>query len=357
MYAQFDHAGIFADNLRASWDDFKDISLGPVEQFAWCQACVDGLPGIGEIRPFFVSKQGRLLAIAPLVLRPGLAPRFELIGVRQLHEPMDFVYTGSQPLATLCDQLAGQRIPINLQRVPRHSPLLAELRRAFNGRGWLHVSATTPYPFLDLDETWRSPENHFNAGRRSDFRRARRHAEQAGVLRFELLQPKQETLDHFLAEAYDAELHGWKGSQGTALAIDPLRADFYRRYFHACAQQGILRMAFMRLDGKAIAMQISVFLNNRLWLLKIGYNEAYARMSPGTLLMLEVVRQAARDGTQSIEFLGSVEPWTELWTKEVRECEHIRVYPRGWPGAAAFLVDAANWLARQLQRPWQHVHS
>lgn len=356
MYAQFNNAGIFADNLGSAWDDFKSASLGPIEQFAWSQACADALPGVGEIRPFFVSNHGRLLAIAPLVLRPGLAPRFELIGVRQLHEPMDFVYTSTQPLAMLCDQLAGQKIPISLQRVPRHSPLLAELRRAFKGRGLLHVSATTPYPFLELNGSWATPEKHFNAGRRSDFRRARRHAEQAGSLRFELLEPQLAALDRLLAEAYEAELQGWKGSRGSALAIDPLRSDFYRRYFHACAQQGILRLAFMRLDDKAIAMQIGVHLNKRLWLLKIGYNEAYARMSPGSLLMLEVVSHAAQDGTQSIEFLGSVEPWTELWTKEVRECVHIRAYPLGLPGAAAFLVDAADWLARQLQRSWRHAH-
>ncbi len=78
MYAQFDHAGIFADNLRASWDDFKDVNLGPVEQFAWCQAAS--------------------------TVCPGSAPHFELIGARQLHEPMDFVYSGRQPLATLCNQ-------------------------------------------------------------------------------------------------------------------------------------------------------------------------------------------------------------------------------------------------------------
>lgn len=355
MYAQFTNAGIFADNLHAAWDEFKSASLGPIEQFAWCQACVDGLPGIGEIRPFFVGDHGRLLAIAPLVLRPGLAPCFELIGVRQLHEPMDFVYADSQPLAVLCDQLAQQKIPINLQRVPRHSPLLAELHRAFKGRGLLHVSATTPYPFLDLDASWTTPESHFNAGRRSDFRRARRHAEQAGTLRFELLQPQLASLDHLLAEAYEAELQGWKGSRGSALAIDPVRADFYRRYFHACTRQGILRLAFMRIDDKVIAMQIGVHLNNRLWLLKIGFNEAFARMSPGTLLMLEVVRHAARDGTRSIEFLGSVEPWTELWTKAVRECVHIRAYPLGWPGAAAFLVDTADWLVRHLRQRWQHA--
>lgn len=341
-------AAIFTGDIRSAWDDLKACIPGPIEQFEWWQACVDGLPGTGQLHPFVVSEHGKFLAIAPLVLSPGPLPRFELIGVRQLQEPMDFVYSSPNTLAVLCDTLVRQKVPIDLQRVPRHSPLVDQLQQAFKGRGLLRVSTTTPYPSLALDASWATPESHFNAGRRSDFRRARRNADKAGVVQFELVAPEAPTLDRLLAEAYDTELNGWKGSRGTALAIDPVRSDFYRRYFRECMRQGILRLAFMRIDGIAVAMQIGVHINNRLWLQKIGYNEAYSRMSPGTLLMLEVVRQAAQNGTESIEFLGAVEPWTELWTKAKRECVRIRAYPLGLLSGATFVTDAAAWAAGRM---------
>ena len=355
MQGQNPATAVLACDIRSAWNDLASSPQGPVEQFEWWQACVDCLLEVGEAQPYFVSAAGKCLAIAPLVMRPGLLPRIELIGVRQLHEPMDFLYANREALAELCAQLVRQKWPIDLLRVPKHSPLLAELQRAFKGRGLIHVSATTPYPYLALDATWVEPESHLNAGRRSDFRRAMRHAERAGEVQFELLTPDAASLDRLLAEAYETELHGWKGARGSALAIDPVRAAFYRQYFQECMQKGILRLAFMRIDGRAVAMQIGVEVNHRLWLLKIGYNEAYARMSPGSLLMLAVLRQAAQDKLKSIEFLGAVEPWTALWTQTVRDCVHIHAYPVGFVSAISLLADSAAWLARRLGRGGQHV--
>lgn len=350
-------AGILTGDIRSAWDDLKTAISGPIEQFAWWQSCAENLPGVGRVRPFLVSANGTFLAIAPLALRPGPLPRLELIGIRQLHEPMDFIYSNRQALATLCDQLAQQKVPLDLQRVPRHSPLIGQLQRAFKGRGLLRVSATTPYPFLALDASWAAPESHFNAGRRSDFRRAMRNAEKVGSVRFEVVIPEASTLDGLLAEAYATELQGWKGRRGSAVVIDPIRVDFYRRYFHECMAQGMLRLAFMRIDSKAIAMQIGVVVNNRLWLLKIGYNDAHARLSPGSLLMLEVVRHAAQTGIESIEFLGTVEPWTQTWTQAEHECVHIRGYPTGFLSCAVFVVDALKWAAAQVARRWQDVRA
>jgi hypothetical protein len=348
-------AEVLAFDIRTAWNDLANISHSPVEQFEWWQACVDGLRDVGGRQPYFVNAEGKCLAIAPLVVRPGLLPRIEQIGVRQLHEPMDFIYASREALAQLCAQLVRQKLPIDLLRVPRHSPLLLELAQAFKGRGLFRVSATAPYPYLALDASWAEPESHFNAGRRSDFRRAMRHAEKEGRVEFELVTPDSASLDRLLAEAYEAELNGWKGARGSALAIDPVRADFYRRYFHECTRKGILRLAFMRIDGLAVAMQIGVEINQRLWLMKIGYNEAYAKMSPGSLLMLAVLRQATQNGVESIEFLGSVEPWTEMWTKTVRECVHIHAYPVSFVSVVSLISDSAAWLARRIAHGGHHV--
>ena len=156
-----------------------------------------------------------------------------------------------------------------------------------------------------------------------------------------------------LAEAYEAELKSWKGRSGTALALDPLRADIYGRYLRAICDKGLLRLAFMRIDGKAIGMQIAVETQQRLWLLKIGYMEEYSKASPGTLLMLYVARDAAKRQLQAIEFLGAAEAWTRTWTEELRECLRVRVYPVGAASTLAFARDAALWASARLRRRLQ----
>jgi hypothetical protein len=344
--------------LRPAWEALEASAGGPIEHFEWTRACVEALSASGRLKMFSIWDGGRCKAIAPLVERERSwwrAGRLESIGVRELTEPMDLVYADRAALARLCDELSRHGSPVDLQRVPADSPVAGEVQRAFRRRGFVRVAPVGPYPYLEIDPTWVEPETHFNAGRRSDFRRALRNAGQSGTTGFEVVTPQPSNLDELLGEAYDAEFNSWKGRNGTALAVDPLRSGFYRRYFAACCAKGILRLAFMRIDGKAVAMQIAIESRQRFWLLKIGHNEAYARSSPGTLLMLHAIRYAAQRGLQTIEFLGSAEPWTRLWTARLRECVRVRAYPFSSAGAFAFGADAARWGAWRLRRTWKRA--
>jgi CelD/BcsL family acetyltransferase involved in cellulose biosynthesis len=214
------------------------------------------------------------------------------------------------------------------------------MKRAFKGRAIVHVSRSSPYPTMRIDASWREPESHFNAGRRSDLRRALRAAEKHGTVTMEVLTPEPAALDGLLQEALDAELHSWKGAAGTALLLDPLRLEIYRHYLAALAQKGDLRLAFLRIDGKAVAMQIVAETSQRLWLMKIGHNEAYSKCSPGTLLMLHLARYAAERGLVAIEFLGAAEAWTRFWTEDLEECVQVRVYPPSLGSITALGFDA-----------------
>jgi CelD/BcsL family acetyltransferase involved in cellulose biosynthesis len=200
------------------------------------------------------------------------------------------------------------------------------------------VSRATPYPFLEIDQTWTDPESHFNAGHRSDFRRAQRRANEFGDTSYEIQAPQPAQLAAVLQEAYAAELNSWKGRRGTALSLDKLRSSFYRRYFEVSCAKGVLRVALLRIAGRVVAMQLNVQVQERLWMLKIGHDENYARASPGTLLMLQILRYAAEQNLKSIEFLGSTEPWINLWAKETRECVRIRIFP--WSTASVALLGA-----------------
>jgi CelD/BcsL family acetyltransferase involved in cellulose biosynthesis len=338
------------DALREAWEALEPSARGPMEQFAWSRTCAWELPGAGGVQVHTVWDGGRCRAIAPLALRPGWLGRLESIGVKELAEPMNFLYASRAALAQLCEALARQGRPIELGRVRADGRLIEALRRAYRGRAWVRIRRVDPYPSLKIDGSWMDPESHFNAGRRSDFRRALRRAEQLGPTQFEVLTPERANLEPLLAQAYAVEMQGWKGRNGTALAIDPACADFFRRYFAACCDKGILRVAFMRIGGKAVGMQLAVEVQHRLWLIKIGHDEAYSRCSPGTLLMLHVARYAAQQGLRSIEFLGREEPWTQVWTTRVRDCDRIRIYPYTLAGLIALGVDTWRWLAHRVRR-------
>ena len=110
-------------------------------------------------------------------------------------------------------------------------------------------------------------------------------------------------------------------------------------------------MAFLRLDGEVAAMHLAVEACGRHWLYKIGYDERFARCSPGTLLMLHALGDATGRGMTAFELMGDAEAWiADLWTRDAHPCWQVRTYPFGPQGAAAWLAAAGGWARRRLAR-------
>jgi CelD/BcsL family acetyltransferase involved in cellulose biosynthesis len=353
--ATTDHARIIRDlrdldALAGSWDSLASAAGSPTQHFIWSRICAEAFDHAGALHMMAVGRGEHATAIAPLIKRKGFIPRLESIGVCELYEPMDFVYSDVSSLAALADDLAGQGTSLLLRRLPADSPVIAAVQAAYRRRGWVYVKPVDPYPYIELDAEWMEPESHFNSGRRSDLRRAERHGSRIGQVSYEVLSPTPSETGSLLNEALQVELTSWRGSTGSALVLDSVREMFFRRYAIAASERGILRLAFMRIDGKAVGMQIAIECGERFWLLKIGHDEQYGKCSPGTLLMLQSVKYAAARHLRSYEFLGTAEPWTKTWTENLRGCVALRAYPFRPGGVAASAWDAGRAALSRLKR-------
>jgi len=338
------------DPASIDWNDLESVTISPTQHLVWARSCLEVFHESDQPQTTVVRRHGRAIAIAPLIRTSRPVPRLKQAGVAGLFEPTDFLYRDEAALDELADQLAQQPSPLFLERLPFGSAVPAALQRAFKGRGLVRVTSSSPCPYIELDASWCNPEQTFNSGRRSDFRRARRHAERLGAVTFEVHSPRPHEVGVLLEEAIAVENSSWKGAQGTAMARDPARGAFFRRYSIAAAANGILRMAFMRIAGKAVAMQLAVECHGRFWLLKIGYDERVGRASPGQLLMLHTLKYAADRNLESFEFLGCVAPWTDVWTTKLRACTSVRAYPFSAPGMLALAVDGGRYLRQRLEK-------
>jgi CelD/BcsL family acetyltransferase involved in cellulose biosynthesis len=337
------------NQLAGGWDSLAATLASPMQQYIWTRACAEVFGADGGLQMVAVGLAGGIVAVAPLIKQGSVVSRLKMLGVSELYEPMDFLYAEPSQLPLLAEALAKTGAALNLGRIPADSPVIGALRKAYR-RGWVYTLPAAPCPYITLNADWIEPERQFNSGRRSDFRRARRHADRMGEVSLEVLSPAPAELDSLLEEAYAVEKAGWKGAKGTALAVDAARGNFYRRYAAAAGESGILRLCFMRIGRRAVAMQFAVECNNRFWLLKIGYDEEFARCSPGALLMLHTLQYAATRGLASYEFLGLPEPWTRNWTESLRPCVSLRAYMLGWHGIAAQCDDLARLAWKGLRK-------
>jgi CelD/BcsL family acetyltransferase involved in cellulose biosynthesis len=343
--------------LTRGWERLERNASSPMQTAPWCQAAAEALYPDGLLKVVVLGDPGDPRAIAPLVRS---RTRAELIGAAELGEPADLLFSDHQAAADLARALAAEKAPLLLRRLPRDSVSVASVKSAHPMSTGVMVRPSPGHPSIELDEGWTAPEGLLTNRRASDMRRARRHAEAHGNVSFQVLAPTPSELGPLLEEAIDVEAAGWKSREGSALRTDGPRRDFYRRYASDAARRGELRLCFMRIHGRAAAMQLALEWKRRLWLLKIGYDESFSRCSPGMLLMLESTRWAARRGLHSVELLGVEAPWTRMWTDEVRPCVTVAVYPARPSGLAALAADvvppAADRLSRrvrELRERWQ----
>jgi CelD/BcsL family acetyltransferase involved in cellulose biosynthesis len=323
----------------------------PMQGLGFASALAETFLVGAEIRVFSVQQDDDLAGLLPLCRSPGRFARWKMLGAKETGEPGDALCLDPEAAGALARAIVRDGRALELHRIPAGSPFIPAIKAALRGKGWVSVRPAGPMPTIALDQSWRDPAARFNAGRRSDFRRAARRAGELGQVSFEMLSPTPAEVDALFDEAVAVEVRSWKREAGTAIAVDRAKEDCFRRFFRWGAERGLFRIAFMRIDGMAVAMQMALEWGDRYWLFKIGFDEKFARCSPGSLLMLHSIGRAAANGLVAYELLGNVEPWiATFWTQDRHDCVRLRAWPYNARGAAAFAVDSGIWLRTRLAR-------
>ncbi|NBC37538.1 GNAT family N-acetyltransferase [Novosphingobium sp. FSY-8] len=339
--------------MQRAWHQLEVAAFLPTQSRLFTQALARTMLRDVPMHVVMVRRPGGVGGVLPLCRARGWFARWRMAGAREVFEPGDALYDSPQSARMLARAVARQRRPVALDRVPANSLLPDALRAEMKGRGLVLQRPATGCPTIALDDSWRDPESHFNPGRRSDFRRAARRAQALGRVFYEVIAPDPAEFDTLFDEAIAVERAGWKETAGTAIAADPAKEAFFRAYFRDCCNEGTLRIAFMRIDNRPVAVQLALEMADRFWLFKIGFDENYAKCSPGTLLMLHTLRYAAQANLAAYELMGGMEPWiAAFWTREHHECLRLRTYPWGLRGTVALALDGAAWARERLRQRW-----
>jgi CelD/BcsL family acetyltransferase involved in cellulose biosynthesis len=339
------------ETLVRSWRRLESCASLPMQSHDFASALAATLLPNAHVEVFFVREKDEVAAVLPLCREPRRFARWTVIGAHKVCEPDDALCRGPEAARHLARTLISDGRALEMDRIPSGSELIPALRQALRGRGWMSVRPATPTPTIKLDDRWKDPASRFNSGRRSDFRRAARRAAEFGEVSFEISSPGPDAFDALFDEAIAVEMRSWKREAGTAIAADRAKEDCFRRYFRSACERGTFRIAFMRIDGRAVAMQMALETLDRYWLFKIGFDEAFDRCSPGTLLMLHTLGWAAGRELAAYELLGNLEPWiAQFWTREQHDCVWVRAYPFNARGAVALAEDAAASLRNRLAR-------
>jgi len=99
-----------------------------------------------------------------------------------------------------------------------------------------------------------------------------------------------------------------------------------------CARHGILRLGILTLNGAAVAAQLWVVFGGRAVIYKIAYDEAFKKLSVGSILSREMFRRAFdQDRVAEIDYGVGGDSYKKDWMEAERDLMRIEA-----PNAATF---------------------
>jgi CelD/BcsL family acetyltransferase involved in cellulose biosynthesis len=339
------------ERVEAGWRNLVESSGHALSEPEWYLSAARSRIGDGkELAVLSLWRHGELAAIAPLA-RGSSRQRYEFLGSSTLYEPTEMLARDSQASNQLAAAVIDLRRPVLLSRLASRGAFAQELGAQARGKGLLLSLKSADSPYVDLSSGWNSYFEALPSRTRNTLRRASRALAKQGEVAYEFVKPEPSAIPALLEVAFKVEQQSWKGRAGSAIAQREDLRSFFMQYGLQCAARGNLLIAFLRLDGEPIAMQIANVGRNSYRQLKIGYDDRYSRFLPGLQLLLETIRWSTNEGLASYEFMGSREPWTWDWAPLGREHSTLAYYPYNLSGFAAFAGDG---LARVQDRFRRH---
>lgn len=174
---------------------------------------------------------------------------------------------------------------------------------------------------LLLPESWDSYLAQLKSKERHELKRKRRRIEREhpdAVIR----RTTDETLEVDLK--LFVEMHrGAEGLKGHFMR--PEIATFFDRVAHAFAPIGWLRMDFLEIGDRAIASSFGFELDDRFYLYNSAYEPEFGRLSPGLVLVSELVKGAIASNIRVFDFLRGPERYKYQLGAQAVPLNNVRI--------------------------------
>ena len=193
----------------------------------------------------------------------------------------------SHPQEAVLAMVQKLQRPLLLKDLPLESRFFDQLQKT-----GAHVRLTQQWQRAALRvsgsfDQWMA--HNFANKRRKEFKRLRNRLTEMGELKLETLNPNSD-FTIFVEDFVQLEAQGWKGQRGTALGIEKDKISTFQQICAGLHHTGRLRFWVLRFNNKPIAALFGVVSGTEAQIIKIAYDETFAKFSPGVLLVLDATQ-------------------------------------------------------------------
>jgi|GEM_PF-1143062 len=228
--------------------------------------------------------------------------------------PLFLKYLWSIPCACSCLRFRGlpvTRLPeVVDERLCRRSSSVADID---GGESFIAVQGSVEDYFGKLSKKFLN-----------NYRRVGRRIQEQPEARFRFETGNAEAC----AEQFmDVEHQGWKAVRKTSIRSNESYAKFFRLLTKRMEAQGWLRWAFLDIGSEPVAGQFMVQSGDTLYVVKIGYNEEFSKLAPGSALFGHVIENVFKSGcAREINFMSGYS-WLNDWNVQMRPVSNVAFFP------------------------------
>jgi CelD/BcsL family acetyltransferase involved in cellulose biosynthesis len=291
--------------FRQAWNDLVSRAQTSTifQTFEWHESWYGVYGGGTEPCVLLASRHGTLIGIAPLMLSHrrvlGRTQRvLEFIGTR-MSDYCDFIFAPADvdvlPAFFWWISQFGFDL-LYLRDLPENSPTLAAITAYFDAR---HTDARPLYEapaweFGDRAADYRLPQ-------KKSLRRHFNHFARAGHLEFVARAPKA-TTQKYLEALFAQHIERWGQLGMPSIFHEPRHREFFCQLANALEPTGWLLFSAVIFEGKPIALHFGFEYGRRIVWYKPSFDVAYARHSPGEVLLKYLLEYALERKVSHFDF-------------------------------------------------------
>ena len=310
----------FSDFDPAAWNALVQESIAdtPFSRYEylseWWKTLGGGEWQQAELVLISAAENEQFVGIAPLFIEEWEGRKvLMLVGSIEISDYLDLIVRAADLprfLAGLIDFLAAQPADqwsaLDWYNLPDDSPTLAALKSESARRGWTyHEEIYKPTPRIPLNGSFEEYLSRIDKKQRHEIRRKMRRAAESDLnVRFVVIDQ-------------DADIEKESNAFFDLMMQDPNKANFLHpsmreqmtATIRSAQEHGYLWLGFLEVAGEKVAASLNFDYKNKLWGYNSGVSRAHMELSPGWVLMANVIQWCCEHGRSEFDFMRGDEEY------------------------------------------------
>ncbi len=307
-----------------------------------------------RLRMLAVEQDNRLVAALPLISR-SLAPGLEIgeITGNYWSPAADLLLDPRADVPAALDvivaELRRMRAPlVHFQAVDYQPPRWQSWLSALDRQGVQYAAkGRFPVSLMRIGGSWGDYVDSRSRNHKRQMRRVDRKAREQGGVNLRVIRRFEPyEVEPLLRRGFEVEDRNWKGQEGSSVLSSPGLFDFFLAQSRQLAAWGQLQLVFLENQGQPIAFEYGWLSKGVYQAVKIGYDDAFAHLTPGQLIRWHFFEQLhAEGGCEAVDFVGPQTRATGIWANDEYVLGRMVLAPGRLAGRLA-LHAYKNWWPR-----------